>query len=90
MVILPVPNYADFDLGETKNVSGWKLRMPDRKAILCDPYLFPPGKEQFVGRMENIRRLDDNRKNEVIGLFYKTGISPLYPFVDRPAVAGYR
>ena len=70
--ITGVPNYADFDLGETKNVSGWKLVNAGQEShSYVTRTCFLQGKNSLSEEWKTLGRLDDNRKNEVTGLLTK-------------------
>ena len=70
--ITGVPNYADFDLGETKNISGWKLVNAGQEShSYVTRTCFLQGKNSLSEEWKTLGRLDDNRKNEVTGLLTK-------------------
>lgn len=70
--ITGMPNYADFDLGETRKVSGWKLVNAGQEShSYVTRTCFLQGKNSLSEEWKTLGRLDDNRKNEVTGLLTK-------------------
>ena len=64
--ITGVPNYADFDLGETKNVSGWKLVNAGRedKGYITSA-CFLQGRNSQTEEWKTLDNIDGNRQNVV-------------------------
>ena len=70
--ITGMPNYADFDLGESRKVSGWKLVNAGQEShSYVTRTCFLQGKNSLSEEWKTLGRLDDNRKNEVTGLLTK-------------------
>lgn len=67
-----VPNYVDFDLGDVKPVSGWKLVNAGKEShSYVTRTCFLQGKNNLNEEWKTLGRLDDNRKNEVTSLLAK-------------------
>lgn len=70
--ISATPNFVDFDLGEAKTVSGWKLVNAGQEShSYITRICFLQGKNSLNEEWKTLGRLDNNRKNEVNSLLSK-------------------